>query len=1197
MNVLRPEASWTALALSAGSRVRIEASAGTGKTWTISVLYLRLLLEHAWSPRQILVATFSEAAAQELHERLRRRLIWAERIAAGAASIVAAGVAPEAIDADLRYLRDLWQDDPARRARDRLRLRLALSELDIAPIGTLHGICRRILAEHPFDSASAFDTGELVSAAAIREEMLADLKRQLAQSTQPLSVGDQRWLAEFGKLARALERVADPQVRLLAPEPVDIAAIMVRERADEVRAFADDATRFVRSNGAYRSQLYRLAAYIDAGDLSVPFEKARRLVDMAIDDQLKPDLLPILRGHPVIGFAAFAAAGLERYDSVVRAEALARHREQLERWREQRLRERGQFTFDTLIERVDLALHAPGSELADRLHASWPVALIDEFQDTDARQFAILDRIYRDGLDAPRGLLVMIGDPKQAIYAFRGGDIHVYRRAVRQVDEAISLDTNQRASAAYVAGLNAFYALVAPGLSRSGAADPLPYREVRASHRRDAQPYTIDGVAVAQPLVLHYRDEVPDAKGLRVREALRACAAQIAGMLQVRTHRIGDRALQPADIAVLLPRNEHIVALRALLIECGVPCAGVGQQSVFQTPWATELQLILHALAHRDQAGALRAALSTRLLGMDFDDIARLDQDPGAWQAALERCLRLHELWQRQGVLAVVQHLLQHAPASLRGSTGFERIVTDLRHLGELLQEASQSCHGPEQLLAWLSAQRREPESGNEAAEEQQLRIESDAARVRLLTLHASKGLEFAVVFLPLMWAHQRSVRTAPFPVVHDDDSATRVADLGTSQYEARCLQADEDDQDERFRVLYVALTRAQYACHVYALPPTRPRDARQAVACADPERSALDALIERALAARARDPAMVDSLPGLRWCADGWPWPFVRYQADREQGANAIVVPTLPEPRAPRSVHSFSTLVRSARANEVEEAPAVDEDELGAGDPLSLPEAIGSVVERSPHPLLQALDEVRGAALGNALHLVLEQRAPAEPVAGMLPRLVAAMRQFDVRPRHGRLESYAQLWLQRLSGALDCDLGGGLRLAGVPASAQCAELEFHFAVDEVQLRKLRQICAQHGQPDLIPQGLGTPMLNGLLTGKIDLVLEHDGRFHVLDYKGNALSVHVEDYLPAALEAAMDLHHYRFQSLLYVLAVDRMLGARLPDYQRERHLGDAIYLFLRAAGLHGDAGIWRCRHAPGLIDDLQRALSSVAVAA
>ncbi len=1181
-----PELTWNVLDLHEGSRSQIEASAGTGKTWTISVLHLRLLLERRLSVTQIIVATFTDAAAQELRDRIRQRLLWAEQ---SAQLFLRDRAAPQGDD-DARYLLQRWRSAADVCEGDQLRLRLALIDLDLAPISTLHGLCTRVLRDHPFAAGTGFELGELVSDQSLHEELVADMKRQLAQSSDELGVGDAYWLAEFPKLEALLRLITDPAMRVDAPALVAVDWAMDAERAAELRAFADDNVKlFLRSNSAYRTAMQRLAAFIEQGDAGAECKVDALLIKDSLTQFFRAEAVPGLRDHRVLDFAVRAAAVLTVHGAAVRAEALIGYRRQLLQWRAERMTDRGLFTYDALIERVHTALTEGSATLADALYAAWPVALIDEFQDTNARQYGILDRIYRDEDHQPRGTLVMIGDPKQAIYAFRGGDIHTYSRAVHEATLRMSLRTNHRSSRAYVDGLNSFYALTAPGFGRRNEQPEFEYSQVMASKRRDDAPYQIDGVECLRPLVIHYRDEIPDTTPQRVQAALQACAGQIAGMLQSGLHTLDGVQLQPGDIAVLLPTNRHVTELRALLVRNGVPCAGAGRNRVFDSEWARELQVVLYAIAHCDDAPAVRAALSTRLLGWEIADLPTLTVDIERWQEEVQFLHELLLLWQRQGVIVVVQRLIERVAPRLKAAVDYERSITDLRHLGELLQESGEELHGTTQLLNWLDTMRREPDASGEEGDAQQLRIETDSARVRLMTLHASKGLEFRLVFLPLMWA-QQARRRSTFPIVVDADTGERVADLGTVRMDERLQQAVIGDQDERFRMLYVALTRAKYGCHVYALSPARRLDGRSTKAAVDPARSALDALVERVLEALQTDATLFASLPGIEW-HEGWPMQSASYHTPPAP-ARTVIVQSEPPPRPARGVHSFSTLVRFAHSAAVEESAAVDEsvrDEnaLDAGSDVER-EIVDSSVT---HDELEALNDSRGAELGNALHAVFENRQSGAPLQAQLPLLQRMFRGQGVRlwPQDG--DNLLARWAARLDAVLDADLGDGLRLVALGDQAQRAEMEFHFAVDRLPVQALRQVCVRHGQSHLIPDRLAPAQINGLLTGKIDLVLQHGGRFHVLDYKSNALGICVDDYLPAALDQAMAAHDYYFQALIYTLAVDRMLAQRLVGYRRAQHLGDAIYLFLRGAGLAPGAGVWRHRFADDLIGDLQHAMA------
>ncbi|WP_049623711.1 UvrD-helicase domain-containing protein [Frateuria defendens] len=1164
MTTPREAADWRALDLAPGGRSLIEASAGTGKTWTIAALYLRLLLEQGLSPRQIVVTTFTDAAAQELRERLRARLAGAE---AQALAWVENLVPPGEDGADAAWLLARWQADAAQAARDRVRLRLAQAELDLAPVATLHGLCRRILADYPFESGSGFQGGELVSADDLLDEWAQDLWRRLQQGEEPAPAATP---ASLAALRAQLKTYLQPGVALWAPGEDELLERLPERWAAPLEALAADKAVWGRKRNAPKA-VQALAAYLRTRT-DAPAGKAL--------DELA-EAAALLAAHGAHEAAAFVRQAVRLLGYVAEAAHIRAWQgwlAQVHAWREQRLRERGQLSFDELIVRVREAVGRADGVLAARLAEAWPVALVDEFQDTDAQQYAILDAIYRDAAGVPRGRLVMIGDPKQAIYRFRGGDIDAYLDAAASADERLQLAVNHRSSRAMVAALNQFYALAGTALSAREPA-PIHYVPVAASRRRDGEPYTIDGEAVTQPLALHALplEDCPPAVPERVRAALEACANQIAGLLAAGTHRLGGEPLQPGDIAVLLPGNADVAQLRALLQHRRVPCVGAGRGSVFELEVARELQMLLHGIEHAGDEGAVRAALATRLYGVGYAELAALREQPEAWLVYEQQFHGWRQRWQREGVLAVVRALTEHAaPALLAGADG-ERTLTDLRHLGELLQEAEDELHGAAQLLAWFARQ-REGGSGGEAAEERQLRIESDARRVRLMTLHASKGLEFPIVFLPLMWDHTRSGLDTT-PVIREPLAGRRVIGFGP----LAAAQYGAEGQDERFRVLYVALTRAIHACHVYVLPPGRPARAGGKSALGDPERAPLDVAVARLLAAGAGPVAA----PALAW-AEGWPWPETDGRPDVRRPPPRRAQP-LPPARPLAQVYSFSLLTRSAQASALEDQAASDEEgsALPPGEAL---EALAPAEPAPPHPALAALSSVRGADIGNALHAMFEKRTIGAPMHAQRAHIDHCLREFGVAVEPAARESLIDLLAERLQANLDAPLLPGFALGALPAARQLAEMEFHYLLDDASLRGLRAACARLGEPELVPL---TPVasLRGRMTGKIDLIVEHEGRYLVLDYKSNWLGDSLDAYRPEALPAAMDAHHYRFQALLYTVALERMLRQRLPGYRRERHLGESLYLFVRAVGLAPGAGIWRHRFDDALIEAVDRVLA------
>lgn len=1199
---------WTELPLDAGGRSLIEASAGTGKTWTIAVLYLRLLLEQGLSPKQIVVTTFTDAAAQELRERIRSRLLAAEQQARQL--LEPQPDRDEAFPApsvDEAWLANRWRADAdapwhiEHVTFEFNRLRLALAELDLAPIGTLHSLCRKILTDYPFESGSTFDLGDMVSSDSLLDECANDLWRRLYQGdTTDVEEEQREYIPEkLSTLRSRLKAYLSSGVVLPVPDEEALRSVLTEESATRIEAFSERDEMYVltktgRPQATLRNALGSLVKWIRNPTHAVSDTHKKTLANL--QPEFKPEHWEQLSSNQDFALLKQVLAAREQLEHAPEARAWKTWVDAARRSNQQRLAAAGQLTFDELIERVNRALPAGGSALAERLFDTWPVALVDEFQDTDTQQYAILDRIYRGVDDAHRGRLVMIGDPKQAIYRFRGGDIDAYLAARKSASSILTLDTNFRSSSQLVAAFNALYARAGEVLS-SDPDHPIFYQKVNPSDRRDADPYRVNGNLCDQPLQFHYwdADDVPVDAPSRTKLALEACANHIVELLSG-GHHIGDQSVQPGDIAVLLPSNAHIAQLRDLLSDRDVPYVSAAKNSVFSSDCARELRIILYAAMHPRDNGAVRAALATRLLGKTYSELLELRDQPEAWQTEAALFVKLDELWQQRGVLALIQRVTHEASARLFARSDSERVLTDLRHLGELLQARSEQITGREQLITWLGEQCDDKgDEAGDASDDMQLRIESDAARVRLMTLHSSKGLEFPIVMLPLMWANRQNAHDT-ITVLHDPNSGQRVVGFGS---EAK-RRYQQEGQDERFRLLYVALTRARHACHVYALDPKRQSNKRTKSPDTDPARAPLDSMIER-LIESGQPP---ETMGHVLWSRGPWHWAMKKYEPGN---ADFVLKPhVLTEPNATRFEfrYSFSALAKGDSFIPLEERAASDEAELGdtefeqqdaaldaAASAPSLP--IEDSVPEQEQPQLQWLAPIAGPDFGNALHAIFENRVIGRPMTEQHALVRRHLLDEGVQLGEITIDELVPYLADRVQATLDTPLlparDPTLTLGALPAVALRAEMEFNFVLNEVSLRRLREVCS------FVP-GTSLYALRGLMTGKIDLVFEHSGRFHVLDYKSNRLDngtdprnyAYLSNYTPARLERAMDHAHYRFQALLYTVAIDRYLRQRLPSYQRDKHLGETIYLFVRATGIAPEtaplSGIWAHRFDDALID-------------
>lgn len=1170
-------------------RLRIEASAGTGKTWTMAALYLRLLLEDVAGrgvlrPERIVVATFSEAAAQDLGARLRARLQQALNAVAECAEGFGDAQSGGGNDPVHDWLHARWRLDPKQRERDRQRLLAALAGMDRAPIGTLHALCHRILREYPLDGRLGFLPLQLGEGRIQREGLARDLLRRIAAGEPPPAA--RQLPAAVFRLAALEKRIG----LLLQPgavvsPPADPQALRARFGAllrESIKTLSTRAGHYGRADARPLTAATALRDWFDGNDGSPP-DVAALIGTAGLSRSVLEPAEAILRDASFQSAMLALAAALQTLGSGERA-FWAWWQPVLRRAQAAASAATGMLAFDQLVERVCEAVQRGNSTLPAALAERWPVVLIDEFQDTDAAQYALLDAWHRGGSE--HGLFAMIGDPKQAIYRFRGGDIAVYLRAAAEAQRHLSLTVNRRSNSRYVEALQHVFAGERARLS-SGET-PIAVEPVTAAGLADTDALHLDGLPVRRPLVLHaWSGQADSPSNAQARPlALGACAELVIELLQPGRARLGVRPLVAGDLAVLLVSNAEIDALRRMLRRRGVPVIGQARRSVFDGDAARDLGLVLRAVLHPGDVGALRAALLTPLVGPGLARLPAFEAE-GGLEAFRQRCMSLRTQWLREGVLAVVHALLRRALPRLGREIDGERWLTDLRHLGELLQAEAAQRQQPQSLLDWLDEQRRDEDeaSGGECLQ----RLESDVGRVRLLTLHASKGLEFPVVLLPTLWTHEHNPRSSGVMLDSADADGRREVLFEDGAIKARRgLQ-----QDERFRLLYVALTRAQQACHLFTLPEQRPAKAGGKAWKTDPERSALDALL-----ARWPSEERGATHPCIEW-RDSWPQvsgaQMPEVQHDEEP--STVAAPTPKSFTLPRR-YSFSWL-SAGEGHSVLDAAAADDEHIAVDIETTRDEAVddnprwlalSATKRESLETELLALASVRGKGFGNALHELLERSMPEKPYVDDPVRVLLVLRAHGVRRDDGG--DLAAL-VPRIAALLDRALTTPLHLPGSPVLAALglanrrAEIGFHFRLDGIDWASLRALTTAHGEPALIPPVRDARLVGGM-DGFIDLVFEHHGRAHVLDWKGNSLP----DLAAATahgLRAAMDARHYRFQALLYTVALHRLLRQRHGvRYDIEHHLGAPVYVFLRAFGLAPqlvpELGVWTQAFPPALIE-------------
>jgi exodeoxyribonuclease V beta subunit len=1175
----------------------VDASAGTGKTYAIATLFVRLLLETEHSPTQLLVVTFTEAATAELRDRIRKRV----RECLMAASD---GRGEAELDPSLLAIMARAGD----RARTVTRLREALNDFDNVEISTIHGFCQRMLMERALESDVTFNSQLYGDARPMIDELILDYWANHAGPAAPellaymRSEGNRFGVEQARRLAYTVLRTPDVRVLPEAPSaegPPDFErfrrelarAREVWQRHHVLELIAASSVRKTSYNSRHTPNWARAMDEYFAADPGL-FLSPPKCFDRFCTPKLVEAGGGALGSHELFMTMDCLLAEHERLTRALTAEVLRFKLGLLDYLRRELPRRTGQLrqlSFDDLLERLHAALHGrTGQELARSIRQRYPAALIDEFQDTDPRQLAIFERIY----SAPNTSLFLIGDPKQAIYSFRGADVFSYVAAARRTsaERHFTMTTNYRSDPRMVAAVNHLFA---------SSSHPFLLPEIRfepVEARPGARDVLLEaGGAVASGLeILVPEAREADGRALGndwiVRELPALIAREIQGALGDGLECKG-RKLAPGDIAVLTRTNDQAFQIQAALRRVGVVSVVLGDKSVYDSEEAHELERLLAAVVEPTNQRAIRAALTTDLLGVSALGLAQMDENESEWEAWSPAFHAWSGIWSQSGFVQMMRVLMTRARIHERLLTlpDGERRLTNLLQLIELLHAQSSRAHlGPSGLFGFLARERRREIIGMEA-EAAQIRLESDADAVKITTMHKSKGLEYPVVYCPYLWhgmlLHGNDEQA---PKLHLEGGEL-VLDIGSPEQSAHVERARFEAFAENLRLLYVALTRARHRCSVvwgrigkystsalgYMLSPP----ATDALAAPDVDaiQAHLSALDDAAWSAALERHAAVA--------------PIVLRRPRAEVAPAEARAPLVPEgPLTARHAHvhvddrwrtsSFSALTSHAPAAESREEQIADHDTLAVS--RASPDALAD--SRS----IRLAEFPRGTQAGSFFHDVLEHYDFMSPRSGPLLELVAA-----------RLASYrypVDAWKSRVAeqicAVLDtplCDTDDGtLRLADVPLAERLNELEFcvpvgsdHAGGGAINAFDLARVFREHPSEALPPRyadavsRLNFIPLTGFLRGFIDLVFRRGERFYLVDYKANHLGNSPADFARDKLADAMLRGQYFLQYHLYALALHRYLGRRLPSYSFERHFGGVFYLFIKGMGPeHGAAGVF-----------------------
>ncbi|OAM26629.1 exodeoxyribonuclease V subunit beta [Eikenella longinqua] len=1191
----------------------IEASAGTGKTYNIAALFTRLVVLEGWAPENILVVTFTEAATAELKNRLRARL----------------GEALAALQSDTpstdEFLQNLLAEALTKQERSQLILQLqaALSGFDTAAIYTIHGFCLRVLGDYAFlcgvpfelETGPADPAARLVATQDFWREHVAD-HPQNARIAAEFGITPASVLAEFsGSLKRPFldYRLPENELPQLLAE-YDTAWQQVQQHLSDIetvyrrakpqlngKTFNDSIdTLFAELQHAAQEALPKAV-------LSEPKKLSLFEAD-ALRGKLKKNCC--LDDADIAALQPLAELGrcLSKLDPAKQQAAIRLKLECLGYLKTRLQEDKRRSTrrdYDDLLLDVHAALTNPerpeqAAALAQALAAKWRVALIDEFQDTAPLQYAIFHTAFiRQGVP-----VFLVGDPKQAIYGFRGADIHAYLAAAAHTapEQSYTLATNYRSHSRLVNGIGHLFAprpqpFVLPQIA---------YPNVQAKRENSLLQPPPEAAITVRWLNPAENGNLPNKDHLYELSA-DYCAREIAaklnqafsGSLLIEDKDSGEhKPLHPGQIAVLVRKHSQGEMVSRALKRRGVRSVLLQQQSVFGTPEAEALHALLLFWLTPQHTEHLRFVLGGVLYSRTAHDLAALNASEQQLAEWINRAAEAAEVWQRHGIYAALTRFARQSGLEAHLlSTRNERSFTNFWQLAEALALAAAEQSSPAALTQWLAAQIAD----NTNNQEHQLRLESDEHLVKIVTMHAAKGLEYPLVFCPFVWDASDKKLIKDWNIIRQDNGRSQL--LAEAQLDDTAKQQlFAEDLGENLRILYVALTRAREQLVIYAAPCNNTPENTFAYLLADPAIGDCHAVRShwKNLAGQARIDALrqawqhrIQSAPPgwLQWLEDEPPEAHYRAR-DAQQGSYRAL--ELPE-RPLQSVRhtSFTGLSRHTHATEEwlpekfladestepERLPENQSNELphskndqSVGRPFS-----GSPQQATEPPPAEAEAETallafpRGTGPGICLHSILEQTEFTQAPAAQSETYAAILAQ------HGYdAEQAMPAMLEMTEAVRQAPLLGEMRLASIPADNRLAEMGFVLHMQDFGLARLRRWFARtdirlpENAAAHLPQ-LDFHTVNGFLNGFIDLLAaDAQGRVCVIDYKTNHLGNRLADYGQAAMSAAVSEHHYYLQALIYAVAAAR--------YLKQRHaLPEAIhvrYLFVRGLNPLGQEGIW-----------------------
>lgn len=1182
----------------------IEASAGTGKTYTLSSLMVRIFLEK-YLPNQVIATTFTRAAAAELKSRIRARLIEVQQYLEPMRTV---------LESDI-YIRAAQESDPLKQhllktfapriAYACERLKLVIDQLDELFVGTLDSFSQKLLREFAFESGKIERAQITEDAKAYTRQLIHDVLREWIQS-QPqhvidalYSVGALKSVDHFVGMVESSLNFSSAQFKLPDMPEIELAQLQQwQQQAQQIdlSALAEyfnlDGAYYSHINGtSFRNNAFNklfceslpqlLKALADPQNIQVfdsYFSDARETVFKFLD---KLDSQKIFKKCP-----AEVSDGFYQHPTILHIQKLCHSLKETQQQFEQLqvylkaylcievkkrlpqvLQQKGETTFAQQIKTLSEALKGEqGQRFAVFVQARYPLILVDEFQDTNQDQDDMLATIWRHPQRYQKGCMIMVGDRKQAIYGFRGGDmltfLNAYQDIMSKQGREYKLIHNHRSVKELVEVVDVLFQ------RQMDFGEQVVYDPIQAGSR--PHPALIENGQLNPAPLRWLQLQDGNEQATQVAWKIQSLLNQ-AHLQQLYLDGENHQVISEDDIAVLSRSHRQLDEVQYALERLGIRVNRPSKRSVFDSKIAQDVGALLTALLHPYDEAKLKRALLSRLFGFDLSTLIELEQSAEGLSHYIQQFDDIREMWLNQGFLVAWQRCLNQfeiwQQLVATQSKDNERAVVNLRHLTDILSQHSEHVQGIHNLYHWYLKQLHSP-SDREWELEHKL---SSEAGVQLMTIHQSKGLEFKIVFLlganKAFSEMQKTLNFSTTEIQIPETGQTRtqrvvaIADKNFLQ-QTELDQHQQRAQAEQNRLWYVALTRASHRVYAVFEPEKGDKNKRSGLAFWKNQGDVFQHIH-----------SIEDSLV------------LERPQAlQTKQGAEQrlLTAQPLPEQRFyARGKTSFSYLAQHLKhkANRLDRLANADQQFDQAEDEINLL-TVESVAVSQPIAWIKQYFP-KGTLAGNFLHEIFEQidfQHPETWIEEIRRRFKntyqglwgALLEQYQQHfPEQENAEQQLYQWIALwLADVLQTPLNQGFQLQQLVVGQYLSECPFYLALSDrvLAMQRVQQLFEEYDiqMPEFIDAKSAR-----YLNGSIDLVYFDGQRYHIADYKSNYLGENQADYQSTQIAESMSLSSYWLQAALYLVALHRYLSVKLQNYRIDQHLGGASYLYLR--GMNGQA--------------------------